>query len=78
MKVRGMTREQELWICNLTERDTLYQQLRNQCQCLEVAYGRILGKLMKEERTVLERYIALCEEMDHRRLRLAMAAVGDS
>ena len=72
-----MTREQALWVRSLTERDMVYKQLKHRCQELEEDYERIL-KGLTEERTVLERYISLCEEMDHRRLRLVMATVGDS
>ena len=73
-----MTREQALWVRSLTERDMVYKQLKQRCQELEEDYERILKGLTEEERTVLERYISLCEEMDHRRLRLVMATVGDS
>ncbi len=73
-----MTREQALWVRSLTERDMVCKQLKQRCQELEEDYERILKGLTEEERTVLERYISLCEEMDHRRLWLVMATVGDS
>lgn len=57
---------------NLLAADSVYVELMAQCGELEDAYRQIKDNLAQEDREILERYIALCEEMDYRKLRLAL------
>ena len=67
-----MTLEQENLLVILTRADTQYQRIKQECAALEEDYRRILAGLEECDRLVLERYIALCEELDHRRICIAM------
>lgn len=53
--------------------DTEYQALLNQCLDIEPAYLDIRNRLMPEDQQILERYLSICEEMDHRKLYLALS-----
>ena len=52
--------------------DSIYQELLKSCLLLEPEYIRIRDALPETDRKLLERYISLCEELDHRRLTLAL------
>lgn len=54
------------------EQDTLYQNLLKDCLSLEPEYLRIRDALPLEDQQILEHYLSLCEEMDHRRLYIAL------
>ncbi len=73
-----MTREQEILLAQLTHADKQYQNLLSQCVALESEYQRIVGHLSHDDRAVLERYITLCEEMDYRKLSIAMGIKKDT
>lgn len=55
------------------EKDTVCQELLNACLALEPEYRRIVASLPSHDRDVLDLYISLCEEMDHRALILALS-----
>lgn len=55
------------------EKDTVYQELLNACLALEPEYRRIAASLPSHDREVLDLYISLREEMDHRALILALS-----
>ena len=73
-----MTCEQEILLAHLTHADKQYQALLSQCVTLEPEYQRIIDHLSPDDRAVLERYIALCEEMDYRKLCIAMCIKKDT
>ena len=52
--------------------DEIYQQLLVDCKAMERGYLRIISNLTDEDRERLERYIALGEELEHRRTWIAM------
>ncbi|MGM9588822.1 MAG: hypothetical protein ACI3V0_01455 [Faecousia sp.] len=53
--------------------DDVYQELLHACLTLEPEFLRIRASLSCQEQDILERYLALCEELDYRRLMLALA-----
>ena len=53
-------------------RDAEYQALLKECRGLEEEYNQILDSLSLLDRELIERYIMLCEELDHRRAYLAV------
>lgn len=67
-----MKKEQEKILAALSAADTEYQRLLCECAALEADYARIMDSLPDCDREILERYIALCEEMDHRRICIAL------
>ena len=73
-----MTYEQEKILAHLTHTDKQYQSLLSQCTALEAEYQRILDHLPTDDRAILERYIALCEEMDYRKLCIAIDIKKDT
>ena len=68
-----MTHEQEVYLTMLTRSDSIYQELLFQCEQEELHYLRIREDMPEQDREHLDRYLALCEELDHRRLCLALA-----
>ena len=67
-----MTSEQEQRLTETAKRDMYYLQLLTACMRLEPEYQRIISGLPAEEREVIQQYITLCEELDHRRCCIAM------
>ena len=67
-----MDEQQEKWINALAQEDVWYQQLLQQCEEAEKRYQQIVDRLSDEERDSVERYIALCEELEYRRTCLAV------
>ena len=65
-----MTYEQEAHLNAAVNTDTTYQDILKACLLLEPEYIRICNMLPETDRELLERYISLCEELDHRRLTL--------
>ena len=49
-------------------KDPTYQQLLADCLLAGEDYLRIRDQLSPDDRAILERYLSLCEESDHRRL----------
>lgn len=66
-----MTENQEQQLRALTSCDNIYQELLFACQKQEKEYLRIKNSLPNAEQESLERYIALCEELEYRRTCLA-------
>ena len=58
---------QELLQC-----DPVYQKLLLECNSLEVEYIRIKKQLTVENQKFLDKYLALCEELEYRRTYHAM------
>ena len=67
-----MTNQKETRLSIAVHLDEVYQQLLAQAMELEPEYHRILTALPQEDRQLLERYISLGEELEHRKLTLAM------
>lgn len=67
-----MITEKEILLQAMIGHDSEYQTLLNQCLDIEPAYLRIRNSLLPEDQQILERYQSLCEEMDHRKLILAL------
>ena len=51
--------------------DRDYQELLEQCRSLEEGYCRIMNGLSDSDRTLLDKYIAVCEDMQYRMTQLA-------
>ncbi len=67
-----MTTAKEVRLRNATSCDVEYQALLKQRLDVEPEYLRIRNSLSPEEQQMLERYLSLCEEMDHRKLTIAL------
>ena len=68
-----MTEAQEYRLCQAAKFDPIYQQLLVECQAMEEEYQRIKILLSPGDLEKLERYVALCEELEYRRTCLAMS-----
>ena len=68
-----MTHERETKLEQAVLLDVEYQRQLAACITLEQEYERIRAYLSEEDRRLLDRYISLCEELDHRRLCIAMS-----
>jgi len=66
-----MTGTQEQQLILLTSCDEIYQWLLTECQKREEDYLRIKSSLPTSDQESLNRYIALCEELEYRRTCLA-------
>lgn len=53
--------------------DSYYQQMLCECEALEQEYVRITGSLPQEESALIDKYIAICEEMQYREVQIAYA-----
>ena len=73
-----MTKQEAQLLAQLTRCDTIYQATLSKCLALESEYQRILASLPAKDRIILERYIALCEELDDRRTDIALHTKKDS
>lgn len=67
--------EYERYATQRAREDAFMQELLGQLRAAEAAYLRIRDSLPPEERDALERYIALCEEIEHRRGVLAAECI---
>lgn len=56
--------------------DPPYQELYQQNLALEEDYLRIMASLPEADRDLLERYISVCENMEYRKVCLAIALWG--
>ena len=66
-----MIYEKDLRLTEISKRDPIYQELLHKCQTAEIDYLRIKAGLSAEDQDTLDRYIALCEELEYRRTYLA-------
>lgn len=53
-------------IAVLVQTDAEYQKLLSECKQLEPEHLRIVASLPEKDRTLLDRYITLCEELEYR------------
>ena len=67
-----ITEKQEEILTEAVRKDPLYGDLFADCLKLESDYVRIKDSLSQEDGEILERYIALCEELEYRRTCIAM------
>ena len=61
--------KQDYWehiLLEAARKDQEYQCLLAQCRKAEKDYERILQSLSPDDREQLDRYITLCEELEHR------------
>ena len=66
--------KQDYWeqiLLEAARKDQEYQCLLAQCRKAEKDYERILQSLSPDDREQLDRYITLCEELEHRLTLLA-------
>ena len=73
-----MKEKHQNWLEKLVSEDEIYQQMLKEAESLEAEYERILHSLSEEDQILLEKYISLSEEMEHRRTFLAMERKTDS
>ena len=55
----------------LLRNDQDFQELQKEIQTAEENYQAVLDKLKPEDQWVIENYIALCEEIEHKRAMFA-------
>ena len=67
-----MTNQQEQKLMEAAKRDMHYLRLLTACREMEPEYQRIKAGLDPEDQQKLDRYISLCEELDYRRICIAM------
>ena len=67
-----ITEKLEEILTEAVRKDPLYGDLLSECLKLESDYVRIKDSLSQEDGEILERYIALCEELEYRRTCIAM------
>ena len=63
----------EAKIARMAYADTFYQVMLKECEELGKEYERIREILSENDKEILDRYIALCEELEHQRGRMAYA-----
>jgi len=73
-----MEADNQNWLEIMVSEDKIYQQMLKEAESLEAEFVRILHSLSKEDQILLEKYISLSEEMEHRRTFLAMERKMDS
>lgn len=62
--------------CGGGKRDPWYRELLEKCAALEEDYQRIFLSLPEADREKLDAYIALCEELEYRRMQIACRLLG--
>lgn len=60
-------------LMQVVKTDTYYQSLLQECQELEVEYGRICDGLSQTDKELLDHYISVCENMEYRKLCISLA-----
>ena len=60
-------------VLRTAKKDAHYQALLRECVQLGDAYDQSCQKLSEEEKETLERYIYVCENMEYRKLCLALS-----
>ena len=66
--------KQDYWeqiLLEAARKDEAYQSLLAECRTTEKEYEQILQSLSPENQEKLDRYITLCEELEHRMTILA-------
>lgn len=64
--------ERESILIELAKADSTYQELLKKCGDLEKEYLRISNALPEKDKLLLDRYIGICEELEHQKVRLAL------
>ena len=59
-------------VLRAAKEDAHYQSLLRECAQLGEAYDRICQQLTEEDKEILEQYISVCENMEYRKLCLAL------
>lgn len=57
---------------SLWENDPILQALLAECEDAEHDYEQLAATLNLQQRQTIERYLSACEEVDHRKLTLAL------
>ena len=65
-----MTLNLEQWLLQTIRLDTIYQETLTALLSMEEEYQRILQGLTAHDRALLEQYITLSEELEHRQTHL--------
>ena len=60
-------------LVSMAKKDPTYRELLQKCGALEPEYIRICKILSDEDREILDRYIGICEELEHQKVRLALS-----
>lgn len=71
MKIDARMADEAARINSELGKDPRYLRLAARCQKFEDEYCRILRSLSQEDQDILEEYIALCQELEYRRARIA-------
>lgn len=58
-------------LIELAKNDCTYQELLTECGMLEKEYLRILATLDEGDKLLLDKYIGICEELEHQKVGLA-------
>ena len=58
-------------VASLCKNDPIYQSLLQECATAEAEYLNAINNLSPKNRACIERYIALCDELDNRRTQIA-------
>ena len=66
-----MTTEQENRLLEMIKTDDTYQSLLAECGKLEKDYLRIIHTLTETDREILDKYIGVCEELEHQKVILS-------
>ena len=66
------------WLEIMVSEDKICQKMLKEAESLEAEFVRILHSLSEEDQILLEKYLSLSEEMEHRRTFLAMERKMDS
>ena len=51
--------------------DQHYQELLAECKQLECGFNEVMNKLSEDDRSKVENYIAVCEDLQYRKTQLA-------
>lgn len=68
-----MTHAREQLLTQAVKNDSVYRNLLQKCLAVEPDYLRFRSTVSGEDQKILDRYISLCEELDHRRTCLALS-----
>lgn len=71
-----MTEQQAFQLQQLANADPIYLELRKECIALEDDFCRIRSGLSETDQDLLDRYIALCEELEYQRTCFALLIAG--
>ena len=71
-----MTEQQAFQLQQLANADPIYLELQKECIALEEDFCRIRSGLSETDQNLLDRYIALCEELEYQRTCFALLISG--